>query len=425
MQYYSIADPTHLVSFEQAVMNGQAPGRALYFPSQIPKLSVDWWLDIRNKHPEDLAFDVMQPFVGDAMPAQTLREIVAASIDFPIPLKTLQEDVSVLELFHGPTHAFKDVGARFMSRCLGYFRRGSDHPITVLVATSGDTGGAVAHGFSGVPGVEVVIFYPKGKVSPFQEQQLLTTAANVRAYAVEGSFDDCQQMVKAAFADPILQQQRVMTSANSINIARWLPQQLYYFLALQQWPHDQAPVISVPSGNFGNLAAGILAYRRGLPVKHFIAACNSNDTIPRFLAEGNFQPNPTIATISNAMDVSDPSNFIRIQKLLLEQQNEYKTIFSADSYSDEQTKETILRIYQQYDYLVDPHTAVGIAAWEAYKQTHPSEKGMVLSTAHPVKFSEVLNQLPGIQIQDPAAALDFKRTILPAGEAGWKQVLLN
>lgn len=425
MQYYSIADTTHLVSFEQAVMNGQAPGRALYFPSQIPKLSVDWWLDIRNKHPEDLAFDVMQPFVGDAMPAQTLREIVAASIDFPIPLKTLQEDVSVLELFHGPTHAFKDVGARFMSRCLGYFRRGSDHPITVLVATSGDTGGAVAHGFSGVPGVEVVIFYPKGKVSPFQEQQLLTTAANVRAYAVEGSFDDCQQMVKAAFADPILQQQRVMTSANSINIARWLPQQLYYFLALQQWPHDQAPVISVPSGNFGNLAAGILAYRRGLPVKHFIAACNSNDTIPRFLEEGNFQPNPTIATISNAMDVSDPSNFIRIQKLLLAQQNEYKTIFSAASYSDEQTKETILRIYQQYDYLVDPHTAVGIAAWEAYKQAHPSEKGMVLSTAHPVKFSEVLNQLPGIQIQDPAAALDFKRTILPAGEAGWKQVLLN
>ena len=261
----------------------------------------------------------------------------------------------------------------------------------MLVATSGDTGGAVAHGFSGVPGVEVVIFYPKGKVSPFQEHQLLTTASNVRAYAVEGSFDDCQQMVKAAFADQQLQQQKVMTSANSINIARWLPQQLYYFLAMQQWQYQDAPVISVPSGNFGNIAAGILAHQRGLPVEHFIAACNSNDTVPRYLEDGVYQAN--------------------------------QTILSAKSYSDELTRETIIQINDEHQYLVDPHTAVGIAAAKDYQLAKQEAKSIVLATAHPIKFSTVLNELPGIMINDTSDETILNRIVIPASEEGWKQVL--
>lgn len=423
MKYYSIADPSHVVSFEQAVMNGQAPGRSLYFPAAIPVFTPSWWLDFHKKNAHELAYDVMQPFVGEEIPEQILREIVQTTIDFPIPLKQLSDKLFIVELFHGPTLAFKDVGARFMSRCLSYFRRNSDKPITVLVATSGDTGGAVAHGFSGVPGVEVVIFYPKGKVSPFQEHQLLTTASNVRAYAVEGSFDDCQQMVKAAFADQQLQQQKVMTSANSINIARWLPQQLYYFLAMQQWQYQDAPVISVPSGNFGNIAAGILAHQRGLPVEHFIAACNSNDTVPRYLEDGVYQANQTIPTISNAMDVSDPSNFIRILSLLSRKDIPLAQILSAKSYSDELTRETIIQINDEHQYLVDPHTAVGIAAAKDYQLAKQEAKSIVLATAHPIKFSTVLNELPGIMINDTSDETILNRIVIPASEEGWKQVL--
>ncbi len=423
MKYYSIADPSHVVSFEQAVMNGQAPGRALYFPEAIPALDATWWSGFYEKDAVEIAYDVMQPFVGEAIPEKLLREIVQATIDFPILLKQLSDELFVLELFHGPTLAFKDVGARFMSRCLSHFRRNSDKPITVLVATSGDTGGAVAHGFSGVPGVEVVIFYPNGKVSPFQEQQLLTTASNVRAYAVAGTFDDCQQMVKAAFTDQQLQQERMMTSANSINIARWLPQQLYYFLGMQQWRYQDAPVISVPSGNFGNIAAGILAQQRGLPVQHFIAACNSNDTIPRFLQRGVYQVKPTVPTISNAMDVSDPSNFIRIQTLLAGKTDALSQLLSATAFSDDITRETIMQVYAQYQYLADPHTAVGIAAAKQYQQAKQNAKAIVLATAHPIKFSTVLNALPGIDINDPVEAASLNRTIIPAGEEGWKQVL--
>lgn len=423
MKYYSLADTSHVVDFQEAVVNGQAPGRALYFPASIPVLPASWWGNFKHQSTTQMAFDVMQPFVGDAIPESALMEIVTAAIDFPIPLKQLSGDLTVLELFHGPTLAFKDVGARFMSRCLGYFRRNSDQPVTVLVATSGDTGGAVAHGFSGVPGVDVVIFYPKGKVSAFQEQQLLTTAKNVRAFAVEGSFDDCQQMVKAAFADKHLQQHRMLTSANSINIARWLPQQLYYFLALQQWTHTQKPVISVPSGNFGNLAAGLLAYKRGLPVQHFMAACNSNDTIPRYLQQAVYEARPTIATISNAMDVSDPSNFIRIQTMFEKDKDELSSMLSAKSYSDDQTRASIVHIHKAYQYLADPHTAVGMAALQDYLQIHPEQKGMVLATAHPLKFSAVLNELPGIHVEDPASNLALARTIIPAGAEGWKQVL--
>ena len=256
----------------------------------------------------------MQPYAGGSIPDEVLQEIVAQTINFDFPLVKLNEHIYTLELFHGPTLAFKDVGARFMSRCLEYFNRNATKHITVLVATSGDTGGAVASGFLGVEGIDVVILYPSGKVSAVQELQLTTLGENISALEINGTFDDCQSMVKQAFADAELNKKMALTSANSINVARWLPQQLYYFYAYQQW-NEQPPVISVPSGNFGNICAGMVAYISGLPVKHFIAACNVNDVVPQFLQSGTYQPKAAIATISNAMDVGDPSNFVRIMEL--------------------------------------------------------------------------------------------------------------
>ena len=279
----------------------------------------------------------------------------------------MNDDISSLELFHGPTLAFKDVGARFMSRCLGYFAKERDQKLIVLVATSGDTGGAVANGFYEVKGVEVVILYPSGKVSSVQEKQLTTLGKNIHALEVSGNFDDCQQLVKQAFADKEINRQLFLTSANSINIARWLPQQFYYFFAWKQWPEKKhPPVISVPSGNFGNLCAAILAHASGLPVQHFIAACNVNDVVPEFLLTGNYQPKKTIATISNAMDVGDPNNFIRILEIFEEDVSELKRMLSAYSISDDETRATIKRVYKQYNYLLDTHGAVGYLSLERY-----------------------------------------------------------
>ncbi|HZE84610.1 MAG TPA: threonine synthase, partial [Puia sp.] len=277
MQYYSLNDPASAhspgVSFREATIKGQAPDKGLYFPAQIPALPEDLIKNIGNYSKEEIALRVIQPYIGDALPAADLRRIVEETISFDFPLVQLTDQISSLELFHGPTLAFKDVGARFMSRCLGHFVRNSDQEVTVLVATSGDTGGAVANGFFGVEGVKVVILYPSGKVSSVQELQLTTLGNNISALEVDGSFDDCQHMVKQAFADPELSKALFLTSANSINVARWLPQQFYYFFAWQQWADkDNPPVISVPSGNFGNICAGLMAHSSGLPVDHFIAA---------------------------------------------------------------------------------------------------------------------------------------------------------
>jgi len=405
MKYYSLAKISPSVSFEDATVSGQAPDKGLYFPSFIPKLSKDFINDIKSYSKEEIGFQVMKPFVGESIPDNVLQNIISETINFDFPLVNVHEDIYALELFHGPTLAFKDVGARFMSRCLGYFNRNNDKHTTVLVATSGDTGGAVANGFLGVEGVDVIILYPSKKVSPVQELQLTTLGKNISALEIKGSFDDCQAIVKQAFADADLIKKFVLTSANSINVARWLPQQLYYFYAYQQWQREEPPVISVPSGNFGNICAGILAHVSGLPVKHFIAACNANDVVPEFLHTGNYQPKKSIATISNAMDVGNPSNFIRILELFHQQLHDLKSVLSSYSINDITTQQTIKEVYEKYNYVLDPHGAVGYQALRIYLDEHynsSSEKsGIFLETAHPVKFPETVEAVTHSEIAIP------------------------
>ena len=396
MQFYSLNKQSPQVDFKTATINGQAPDKGLYFPKTIPQVKKELIDNIKNISNEEIAFEVIKPYVGNTITAEDLYNIVKETVNFSIPLVKVTENISSLELYHGPTLAFKDIGARFMSRCLGHFVKGSDKKITVLVATSGDTGGAVANGFYNVKGVDVVILYPSGKVSSVQEKQLTTLGNNIHALEVEGNFDDCQQMVKAAFLDTELNKKLFLTSANSINVARWLPQQFYYFFAYKQWVSSplgdggNPPVISVPSGNFGNICAGLLANASGLPVKHFIAACNANDAVPEFFKTENYQPKKAVATISNAMDVGDPSNFVRIMQLFQQQFNNLKNKVSSLSVSDETTRETLFSVLKNYNYLCDPHGAVAYYALEQYLKNNPVEKGIFLETAHPVKFYDVV-----------------------------------
>ena len=347
---------------------------------------------------EEIAFQVMQPYVGNNIPETELRRILRETLDFPIPLVAVGANTWSLELFHGPTLAFKDVGARFMSRCLGYFLQGESRKVTILVATSGDTGGAVAHGFYNVPGIDVCILYPKGMVSPVQEKQLTALGGNIQALEVAGSFDDCQQLVKQAFADADLQQSHFLSSANSINVARWLPQQLYYFLALRQWPAEKdAPVVAVPSGNFGNICAGILSMQSGLPIKHFIAACNSNKMVADYFQTGQWEPRPAIATLSNAMDVGNPSNFIRILEIMGHQDHVLKESVSADWINDDDTLTGIRKLHHDFHYLADPHGAVAWQALRRYLEQHPGQSGIFLETAHPVKFPDAIRRAIGLE----------------------------
>ncbi len=404
MNYYSLNSPSKFVSFKDATIRGQAPDKGLYFPETIPALPEKLLRDINQYSREEIAFSVIQPYTGDTLPEAELRRIVAETIDFEFPLVPVTPDIQSLELFHGPTLAFKDVGARFMSRCLGYFVRGNNRPITVLVATSGDTGGAVASGFFGVEGVEVVILYPSGKVSSVQELQLTTLGNNITALEIDGSFDDCQRMVKEAFADNTLQEKLFLTSANSINVARWLPQQFYYFFAWQQWADKEIqPVISVPSGNFGNICAGLIAWQSGLPVEHFIAACNANDVIPTYLQTGEFKEKKARATLSNAMDVGNPSNFVRILEIFHRQLPSLKKMLTSYSITDEETVAAIRDLYTNHHYLPDPHGAVGWLALERYLTGHPGQKGFFLETAHPVKFYDVVEPLLDQKIPLPAS----------------------
>lgn len=402
MKYYSLSHNSPLTNFRDATIAGQAPDGGLYFPEHIPHHHPEWIKNLDRHSRETIAFEVIRPFIGECIPQEVLWEIVIQTIDFPIPLKKISTGRYSLELFHGPTLAFKDVGARFMSRCLGYFARERSERIIVLVATSGDTGGAVASGFHNVKGVDVVILYPSGKVSSVQEKQLTTFGNNIHALEVEGNFDDCQQMVKQAFQDKSITEKLFLTSANSINIARWLPQQFYYFFALQQWKQDQPPVFSVPSGNFGNICAGVLAWKTGLPAKHFIAACNKNDVVSPFLATGHFQPKKAEATLSNAMDVGNPSNFIRILEILGHQPSEIHKIFSSHTTSDETTMALIQQIFKEDDYLLDPHGAVGYDALDAWIRENPADKGIFLETAHPIKFLDVVEPVIGESIPVPA-----------------------
>lgn len=402
MQYYSLNGQSPDVNFKQAAIAGQAPDKGLYFPRQIPVADQQFIKNITSYSNEAIALEVIRPYTGDTIDEASLRRIVEETVNFDIPLVTVNDRMSALELFHGPTLAFKDVGARFMSRCLGYFAKGNTKKVTVLVATSGDTGGAVANGFYKVDGVDVVILYPSGKVSNVQEKQLTTLGENIRALEINGSFDDCQAMVKQAFTDVQLQQQLSLTSANSINVARWLPQQFYYFYLWKQWEDkEHPPVVSVPSGNFGNICAGLLANRSGLPVWHFIAACNANDVVPRFLEGGMYDPQKAISTISNAMDVGDPSNFVRILRLFGNDSAELKTILRAASISDDQTRQTIKTVLNEYDYLTDPHGAVAYTALEQYLDSHAGTKGVFLETAHPVKFYDVIEPVTSKPVPVP------------------------
>jgi len=417
LKYYSLNKQAPAVSFREATILGQAPDKGLYFPEQIPVVDKSLLDDITAISNEEIAYRVIQPYIGNEIPAAELKKITEETVNFPLPLVPVTDTISSLELYHGPTLAFKDIGARFMSRCLGYFVKQQGvgevstafhkDKVVVLVATSGDTGGAVANGFYKVEGVEVVILYPSGKVSGVQEKQLTTLGENIHAVEVRGTFDDCQQLVKQAFADPELNRQLFLTSANSINVARWLPQQFYYFFAWKQWKlankHATAPVICVPSGNFGNICAGILAHFSGLPVQHFIAACNANAVVPHFMQTQQYNPQPAVATISNAMDVGNPSNFIRILELFRHQFPELKEKFTAVSISDEETKQTLVRVLREQKYLLDPHGAVGFLALEQYLKDHPGQEGIFLETAHPVKFYDVVEPLIEDRIPLPEA----------------------
>jgi threonine synthase len=408
MLYFSLNNSSPRVDFKEATIRGQAPDKGLYFPENIPRLPPAFIKEIDRYSREEIAYQVIRPYTGDTLPENELRRIARETIDFDFPLVSVTPEIQSLELFHGPTLAFKDVGARFMSRCLGYFVRGNDRPVTVLVATSGDTGGAVASGFYGVEGVKVVILYPSGKVSSVQELQLTTLGKNITALEVDGSFDDCQRMVKEAFADTALNKQLFLTSANSINVARWLPQQFYYFFAWQQWADkSHPPVISVPSGNFGNICAGLMAWSSGLPVQHFIAACNANDIVPVYLQTGLYQPKAPQPTLSNAMDVGNPSNFVRILEIFDKKSSSLKTILTSESISDTETVGAIRELYTQHHYLPDPHGAVGYLALSRYLAAHPGLDGIFLETAHPVKFYDTVEPIIGkkIPLPDAVAAL--------------------
>jgi threonine synthase len=402
MKYYSLAHQSPEVDFRTATLRGQAPDKGLYFPERIPGVAPGF-VDALPAHSlTAIATRVLAPFTEGVLSEATLTGILRETLSFEIPLKPLSDDLEVLELFHGPTLAFKDVGARFMSRCLRHF---SSDPVTVLVATSGDTGGAVASGFDGVKGIKVVILYPAGKVSPVQELQLTTCGDNVTALEVSGTFDDCQRLVKQAFADPDLQSRARLTSANSINIARWLPQQLYYWWAYRQWGHAGPPVFVVPSGNFGNICAGLLAHQMGMPAAHFLAACNANDTVPRYMQTGAIDPHPAIATLSNAMDVAEPSNFGRILELFRETPLGSK--LSSLSLDDQATVRAMKDLYATYGYVADPHTAVGYAAWEVYRRSRPGARGILLATAHPVKFAPTIEAALGIRLELPPEVLSL------------------
>lgn len=402
MKYYSLNHNAPKVSFQEAVIQGLASDKGLYFPESITPLPQSFFDGIENLSMEEIAFTAIRQFVGDGIPENVLKEIIAETLCFDFPVVEVENGIYSLELFHGPTMAFKDVGARFMSRCLGYFNKGKkDSRNTVLVATSGDTGGAVASGFLGVKGVDVIILYPSGKVSDIQERQLTTLGQNIRALEVDGFFDDCQDMVKKAFLDDSLKQHN-LTSANSINIARWLPQMFYFFFAYKALKKQNKPLVfSCPSGNFGNICAGIIAKKMGLPVAHFVASTNVNDTVPRFLKNGIYDPKPSVATISNAMDVGNPSNFVRIQEMYNNDLEQFKKDFSSFTYNDAETLEAMKSIYKGNGYIAEPHGAVGYLGLKKELVNHPDAIGIFLETAHPIKFLDTVEPALGISLPIP------------------------
>ena len=393
MNYYSLNRKAPKASFKDAVIKGIAPDKGLYFPETITPLPRSFFDKIDELSYQEIAFEAIQQFVSPDIPASVLKQIIDETLSFDFPIEKLNENISVLELFHGPTMAFKDVGARFMARCLGYFNQNNTNEVTVLVATSGDTGGAVANGFLGVKGVNVVILYPSGKVSDIQEKQLTTLGKNIKALEVNGTFDDCQAMVKRAFLDEELTNKMQLTSANSINVARWLPQMFYFMFAYKNLHNKYEDVVfSVPSGNFGNICAGMMAQQLGLPIKHFIASNNVNKIVTDYLQTQTYTPKPSIQTISNAMDVGNPSNFVRIQEIYKNNFETLKDNLTGYSFSDKQTKEALKEIYNEYSYIADPHGAVGYLGAKLFLEKNPDVHCVFLETAHPTKFLDVVEE---------------------------------
>ncbi|GAA4321271.1 threonine synthase [Pontixanthobacter gangjinensis] len=405
MKYFSLNKRKHTSNFEDAVVRGLAPDKGLYFPERIARLPDSFFANLDKMDKYEIAFQAIKEYVGEEIPTSELQKIIEETLDFDFPITPVENNVASLELFHGPTLAFKDVGARFMAGSLGYFiKKGNLGKITVLVATSGDTGGAVANGFLGVEGIDVMILYPKGKVSEIQEKQLTTLGKNITAIEVNGFFDDCQAMVKKAFLDEEITGQRKLTSANSINLARWLPQMFYYFLAYQQlMEKEQELVFSVPSGNFGNICAGMLAREMGLPIDHFVAANNANDTVVDYMKTREYKSKPSVPTISNAMDVGDPSNFIRVLELFNREYTSLEKALSAYTYDDRTTRKAIEKVYSESGYIMDPHGAVGYLGLKEYLEKEKNAFGVFLETAHPVKFLDTVEEVIGDKVEIPPA----------------------
>ncbi len=410
MKLYSTNNPDSRVSFKEAVFNSMPQDKGLYMPESIPRLSDTFLNNIDRYTLPEIAYHVAQNLLGDDIPADDLKAIIYDAINFYAPIVKLEDKVYVLELFHGPSLAFKDFGARFMSRVMSYFLQEGEKQLDVLVATSGDTGGAVALGFLGVPNTRVTILYPKGKVSDIQELQLTTNGQNIRALEIDGTFDDCQALVKQAFTDAELNAKYRLTSANSINIARLIPQSFYYFNAYAQALKQGKSkiVFSVPSGNFGNLGAGLLAWKMGLPVERFIAATNANDTVPQFLKTGVYEPKPSVATLSNAMDVGNPSNWVRIADLFKDDADQLKSLIHGYSYTDEETSAAIQSIYDSYKYVACPHTAIAWRALKDYQQNGGDDTGIFLSTAHPCKFPDVYTGEVAAHVEIPEQVKDLQ-----------------
>ncbi len=409
MKYYSTNLKAADATLEEAVVKGLASDRGLFMPREIKPLSQEFYEHIEELSFQEIAYRVADAFFGEDIPADTLKQIVYDTLSFDVPLVKVTDNIYSLELFHGPTLAFKDVGARFMARLLGYFiRKEGKKEVTVLVATSGDTGSAVANGFLGVEGIHVYVLYPKGKVSEIQEKQFTTLGRNITALEVDGTFDDCQALVKAAFMDRELNEHLQLTSANSINVARFLPQAFYYFYAyaqLKKAGRGANAVVCVPSGNFGNITAGLFGKRMGLPVSRFIAANNRNDIFYQYLQTGVYSPRPSIATIANAMDVGDPSNFARVLDLYQSSHEAICADINGATYTDEQIADTMRQVWQEHHYLLDPHGACGYRALAEGLQ--PGETGIFLETAHPAKFKDTVEKIIGESISIPAKLQAF------------------
>ena len=410
MRYISLNHNSQPVDFKTAVMNGLAPDKGLYFPEEIISLPKKITDNIKSINDHELCYEVIKEYIGEYFTKDELIQIIKKTIDFKIPLNKIGDNpIYSLELFHGPTLAFKDIGAKFLALCMDKIKNDfNSKGITVLVATSGDTGGAVAKGFEGLDGINVCILYPKGRISEVQEKQITTNDKNIIAFEVNGDFDDCQKMVKDAFNDLEIKSKITLTSANSINIARWLPQMFYYFLAIKKMDNENDNIFSVPSGNFGNICAGILSKEIGLNIKLFIASTNINKTVPEYLESGKYSPQKTKPTISNAMDVSDPSNFVRIQKIYNNDIQKIKKIIKAFSFNDNQTREAIKDVYNRNNYLMDPHSAIGYLGIKSYLSNHsPNSSGIFLSTAHPIKFKEQVEKSIGKEISVPSRLKDI------------------